>query len=73
MRIPTSLGVAAAGAGLCFIGYCIYFDRKRRSDPNFKQKLRESKQKRSYICWVSYVTLIRNGTLLYKVGLNGRP
>lgn len=33
----------AAGAGLCFLGYCIYFDKKRRSDPNFKQKLRESK------------------------------
>ena len=43
MRIPASIGVAAAGAGLCFIGYCIYFDRKRRNDPNFKQKLRESK------------------------------
>lgn len=32
-------------AGLCgtaFIGYCIYFDKKRRSDPDFKKKLRES-------------------------------
>lgn len=31
--------------GTAFIGYCIYFDRKRRSDPHFKEKLRESKFK----------------------------
>jgi import receptor subunit TOM20 len=37
--------VAAAGVGLCFIGYCIYFDRKRRSDPFFRQKLREKRRK----------------------------
>ncbi|CAL8092328.1 unnamed protein product [Calicophoron daubneyi] len=29
----------AAGAGLCFVGYCIYFDRKRRSAPGFREKL----------------------------------
>lgn len=30
--------------GVCgFLAYCIYFDSKRRSDPAFKQKLRESK------------------------------
>jgi len=39
------LTVAAAGAGLCFLGYCIYFDRKRRSDPFFRQKLREKRRK----------------------------
>jgi import receptor subunit TOM20 len=37
--------VAAAGAGLCFLGYCVYFDRKRRSDPFFRQKLREKRRK----------------------------
>ncbi|KAJ8309568.1 hypothetical protein KUTeg_014442 [Tegillarca granosa] len=42
MLSRTSVGIAAAGAGLCFLGYCIYFDRKRRSDPLFKQKLREN-------------------------------
>lgn len=32
----------AAGVGAAlFVGYCIYFDRKRRSDPNYKNKLRE--------------------------------
>ncbi|ESP02758.1 hypothetical protein LOTGIDRAFT_110772 [Lottia gigantea] len=46
--IPKSaLGIAAAGAGICFIGYCVYFDRKRRNDPNFKQRLRESKKARN--------------------------
>ena len=42
MLSQTAWTVAAAGVGLCFIGYCIYFDRKRRSDPFFRQKLRES-------------------------------
>ena len=41
----SSLGLAAAGASVaCFVGYCIYFDHKRRSDPQFKQKLLESKR-----------------------------
>ncbi len=35
------VGILGA-VGTAFIGYCIYFDRKRRSDPNFKEKLRES-------------------------------
>lgn len=42
MLSKTAMGIAA-GAGLCFLGYCVYFDRKRRSDPDFKRKLRESK------------------------------
>ncbi|CAK9304818.1 unnamed protein product [Gordionus sp. m RMFG-2023] len=35
-------------AGVCgalFVGYCVYFDKKRRSDPNFKNKLREKRTK----------------------------
>ena len=43
MMSKSALGIAAAGAGICFIGYCIYFDHKRRHDPNFKEKLRERK------------------------------
>ncbi|XP_014013400.1 translocase of outer mitochondrial membrane 20 [Salmo salar] len=41
--------VVAGVAGALFIGYCVYFDRKRRSDPNFKRRLQErrSKQKSS--------------------------
>ena len=39
----TSISLLAGVAGTLFLGYCIYFDRKRRSDPEFRKKLRESK------------------------------
>lgn len=39
------MGLAAATAGAAFIGYCIYFDHKRRSAPDFKKKLREKRNK----------------------------
>lgn len=42
MLSRSSIGIAAAAGSLCFLGYCIYFDRKRRSDPDFKRKLKES-------------------------------
>jgi hypothetical protein len=42
MVSKAAIGIAAGICGTLFIGYCIYFDRKRRSDPNFKRKLRES-------------------------------
>ena len=45
----TSAIAAGVGAAL-FVGYCIYFDRKRRSDPNFKRKLRESECSRLARC-----------------------
>lgn len=32
----------AAGAGIIFAGYCFYFDRKRRSHPDFWKNLRKS-------------------------------
>jgi import receptor subunit TOM20 len=30
---------SAIVCGALFIRYCIYFDHKRRSDPNFKNRL----------------------------------
>lgn len=39
----TTLGIAAGVAGTLFLGYCIYFDHKRRSDPDYKKKIRDSK------------------------------
>ncbi|XP_059796577.1 mitochondrial import receptor subunit TOM20 homolog [Balaenoptera ricei] len=39
---------SAISAGVCgavFIGSCIYFDHRRRSDPNFKNRLRERRKK----------------------------
>merc|ERR1712080_559830 len=37
------VAVVAGIAGVSFIGYCIYFDKKRRSDPKYKQKLKEKR------------------------------
>ncbi|XP_068681437.1 mitochondrial import receptor subunit TOM20 homolog [Montipora capricornis] len=38
-------GIVAGICGTFFLGYCVYFDRKRRSDPLFKQKLLEKRRK----------------------------
>lgn len=38
-RGAVTLGLAA---GAAFVTYCIYFDQKRRSAPDFKKKLKES-------------------------------
>jgi import receptor subunit TOM20 len=39
-KIIVSIAVGVAGF---FVGYCFYFDQKRRNDPDFKKKLRERK------------------------------
>lgn len=41
MMVGKTSAIAAGLCGALFIGYCIYFDRKRRSDPDFKNRLRE--------------------------------
>ncbi|KAI3353596.1 hypothetical protein L3Q82_020121 [Scortum barcoo] len=41
-----SSALAAGVCGALLLGYCIYFDRKRRSDPNFKNRLREQESRR---------------------------
>lgn len=33
----------ASICGTAFVGYCIYFDKKRRSHPDFLKNLAESK------------------------------
>ncbi|XP_034446531.1 mitochondrial import receptor subunit TOM20 homolog B [Hippoglossus hippoglossus] len=43
---------SALAAGLCgalFLGYCVYFDRKRRSDPEFRNRLRERRRKQKAV------------------------
>jgi len=40
---PSFLYALAAAAGVGILGYTIYFDHKRRSQPDYKQKIRESK------------------------------
>jgi len=39
-----SLGLWAGLGTAAFLGYCIYFDRKRRSHPEFRRKLREKRK-----------------------------
>jgi import receptor subunit TOM20 len=39
--------LAAIGFGAGFVAYCIYFDRKRRNDPNFRLMLKEKRLKES--------------------------
>lgn len=35
------IGIAAGVLGSLFVGYCIYFDHKRRVDPEYKKKVRD--------------------------------
>ena len=35
-----TIGIMASIGAAAFVGYCIYFDHKRRSSPNFKEKLK---------------------------------
>ncbi len=39
-----TVGIVAGLGAAAFIGYCIYFDNKRRSSPDFKAKLRERRR-----------------------------
>lgn len=43
MVSKTALGIAAGICGSILVGYCIYFDKQRRSDPDYKRKIRERK------------------------------
>ncbi|XP_034947123.1 mitochondrial import receptor subunit TOM20 homolog B-like [Chelonus insularis] len=45
MISKAAVGIAVGIAGL-FVGYCYYFDKKRRNDPDFKKKLRERRRAR---------------------------
>lgn len=56
--MSVSLVKASVTVGvLSFLAYCVYFDRKRRNDSNFKSKLKESKVI-LVIFKFSFVTLI---------------
>lgn len=48
MISKAAVGIAVGIAGI-FVGYCFYFDQKRRSDPDFKKKLRERKSSLSFL------------------------
>ncbi|XP_026921620.1 TOMM20-like protein 1 isoform X2 [Acinonyx jubatus] len=40
------LAALAAGGAVAFLGYCVYFDRKRRGDPAFRRRLRDKRRAR---------------------------
>ncbi|XP_023320205.1 mitochondrial import receptor subunit TOM20 homolog B [Eurytemora carolleeae] len=42
-----SLGLWAGLGTAAFLGYCIYFDNRRRSHPDFRRKLREKRKANS--------------------------
>ncbi|XP_016959999.1 mitochondrial import receptor subunit TOM20 homolog [Drosophila biarmipes] len=46
--VPGTLKVLAALSGMLFMGYCVYFDKKRRGDPEFKRKLHERRHRRTF-------------------------
>ncbi|VDM16877.1 unnamed protein product [Hydatigera taeniaeformis] len=45
--VKNLLKVTLFGAVVGFIGYCVYFDRKRRSDPEFRTKLAKRRRARA--------------------------
>ena len=55
-----------------FIGYCIYFDRKRRADPDYKKKVLASES--TYKGWRVSIAprLARKKGSYQKVGENDR-
>ena len=58
------VGIAAASVGvISFVAYCIYFDRKRRSAPDFKKRLRE----RKYIALRMNIASVNNSCGTYFV------
>lgn len=40
-----SFGILAGLASAVFVGYCVYFDSKRRNDPDFKKNLFEKRRR----------------------------
>ena len=40
-----TVGIMAGLGAAAFLGYCIYFDHKRRSAPDFKEKLKAKRKK----------------------------
>uniref|UniRef100_A0A2K6LN41 Translocase of outer mitochondrial membrane 20 n=1 Tax=Rhinopithecus bieti TaxID=61621 RepID=A0A2K6LN41_RHIBE len=55
-RAPSPPVFAGPVCRALFIGYCIYFDHKRRSDPSFKNRLRERRNRSEYEKGVDHLT-----------------
>ncbi|CAB4060633.1 TOM20 [Lepeophtheirus salmonis] len=44
MVSSTQIGVGLGLSAAAFLGYCLYFDNRRRRAPDFRQKLREKRR-----------------------------
>uniref|UniRef100_A0A1I8B7E8 Receptor expression-enhancing protein n=1 Tax=Meloidogyne hapla TaxID=6305 RepID=A0A1I8B7E8_MELHA len=44
--LPSTWPKVLLAGGVAFIGYAIYFDRKRRLDPCYKQKIRQNRKRK---------------------------
>lgn len=44
MQTSTVIGITAATAATAFVAYAIYFDQKRRNDPQFRKTLRKQRK-----------------------------
>eukprot|EP00043_Microstomoeca_roanoka_P019987 m.233280 g.233280 ORF g.233280 m.233280 type:complete len:163 (-) comp17082_c5_seq2:100-588(-) len=42
--LQNKLALAGIAAAAAFVGYCIYFDQKRRAAPDFREKLTEKRR-----------------------------
>ncbi len=58
------VAAVAGGLGLAFVGYCVYFDRKRRSAPDFRKKLIEKRRSARAARQTQYSTQVRNKSYL---------
>ncbi|KAL7742647.1 hypothetical protein ACLKA6_018717 [Drosophila palustris] len=62
MSKKSLLAFTVGAAGALLLGYCIYYDQKRRSDPNYKRKVRERRQKTTRLTPMSMAGVeIRSG------------
>lgn len=63
--------VAVGVAGALFVGYCIYFDHKRRATKDFKKKLHDKRQdrenKKSKKGGKSKIPDVRNASLPHRL------
>jgi len=60
MVAQTNLMAAVAGGlGLALVGYCVYFDHKRRSAPDFKKKLIEKRRQARTARQAKYSTQVK--------------
>ena len=65
--------LAVSSIGLAIVGYCIYFDKKRRMDPDYKRKVHERRERQKASAKVAEKNnLTNNFATMHKLFLEGR-